>query len=154
MTADANAVQGDAFTWSDSFVLGYHEMDDTHREFVQVVQRLLDCPDAELLAAMDAFERHAREHFGMEDEWMSSTGYPPGDCHQDEHAAVLKSTVEVRELVAQGRVDIGRDFAQELVKWFPGHAQYLDSALAHWMFKRQYGGKPVVIRRVIDSPVP
>jgi hypothetical protein len=29
----------------------------------------------------------------------------------------------------------------------PGHADYLDSALAAWMSKQIDGGKPVVLRR-------
>ena len=38
--------------------------------------------------------------------------------------------------------EIGRDFAAELERWFPGHADYLDSALAAVRCKRQFGGKP------------
>jgi len=53
--------------------------------------------------------------------------------------------VQVLDLVAQGNLAIGRDFAAELERWFPGHADYLDSALAAWMCKRQFGGKPVVL---------
>ena len=51
----------------------------------------------------------------------------------------------IMDLVAQGNLAIGRDFAAELERWFPGHADYLDSALAAWMCKRQFGGKPVVL---------
>ena len=42
--------------------------------------------------------------------------------------------------------------AQALADWFPGHATYLDSALAHWMFHRRFGGKPVVIHRSTARP--
>jgi hypothetical protein len=41
------------------------------------------------------------------------------------------------------------DFAGYLFEWFPGHADYLDSALAAWMTKRRFGGKPVVLRRSV-----
>ena len=39
------------------------------------------------------------------------------------------------------------DFVTAVKDWFPGHADYLDSALSHWMFKRRFGGKPMVLRR-------
>lgn len=80
---------------------------------------------------------------------MRSTGFPPRDCHVEEHAAVLASTREVRGLLQAGSrgVDLAHDFALYLFTWFPGHADYLDSALAAWMSKRAYGGKPVVLRR-------
>ena len=78
---------------------------------------------------------------------MTATGFPGAQCHIDEHAAVLKSVEEVHALVQSGRYDIGRDLAGELARWFPSHADHLDSALAHWMVKRRTGGAPVVVRR-------
>lgn len=135
------------FRWTDEFVLGYNEMDDVHREFFDVVSQLLHSTDAAMLDALDRFAAHARDHFGTEDRWMSETDFPPRDCHIGEHAAVMESAAGVRERVSAGDYAIGRSFARELVRWFPGHAQHLDSALAHWMFKRSYGGKPVVLRR-------
>jgi hemerythrin len=92
---------------------------------------------------------HLRAHFGAEDRWMRETDFPPGDCHMDEHAAVLRSADEVEPLVAGGNLAVGRSFLQELARWFPGHADYLDSALAAWMCKRQFGGKPVVLQRSV-----
>ena len=133
--------------WEDSWLLGYNPMDRTHREFVEVVDALLTCADAEVLANLEAFARHAEEHFGEEDRWMKETDFPPKDCHVDEHAALLKSVYQVIEIVKEGDVAEGRRLAKALADWFPGHAFHLDSALAHWMVKRSHGGKPVVVRR-------
>jgi len=33
------------FDWTDSFELGFKQMDDSHKEFVQVVNQLLTCAD-------------------------------------------------------------------------------------------------------------
>lgn len=126
--------------------MGYGPMDSTHAEFEQVVSAALAAPDADLHARLQRVREHLVAHFTQEDTWMRD-GFPAADCHIDEHAAVLKSADEVLPLVAQGRHDIGRDFLGELQKWFPGHADYLDSALAAWMSKRQYGGRPVVLQR-------
>ena len=135
------------FVWTDHYLLGFGEMDATHREFVQVVAVLLAAPDEEFLAALDNFIEHAQSHFGAEDQWMTETNFPPAECHIDEHAAVLKSAYEVRERVVLEDYSVGRSFAAELQRWFPGHADYLDSALAAWMVKRRLGGKPVVLKR-------
>ena len=135
------------FGWSDEHLLGYGPMDDTHREFVDVLQALLASGDEEVLERLEAFERHAVEHFREEDQWMAETGFPPRDCHVDEHAAVLSSVRQVLEVVRQGDVAEGRRLAAALADWFPGHAFHLDSALAHWMVKRAFGGKPVVLKR-------
>jgi hemerythrin-like metal-binding protein len=135
--------------WSDARLLGFAAMDEVHREFFDVVLALRDCTDETVRDAMAAFEDHARRHFEQEDRWMRETAFPPRDCHIDEHAAVLASTVEVREAIEQGHAGaaLARDLAQHLLDWFPGHADYLDAALAAWMCKRAHGGIPVVLRR-------
>lgn len=137
------------FRWSDAFLLGYGPMDDTHREFVDCVRAMLDAPEAGFLAALDAFAAHAERHFGEEREWMVGTSFPAADCHIQEHEAVMNSVREVRTAIAEERedVELGRALARELVNWFPGHADYMDAALSHWMVKRRHGGKPIVIRR-------
>lgn len=134
-------------TWTDGLLLGHAAMDRTHREFVEVVQAMIDGADADLAAGLRAFIAHASGHFGEEDQAMAASAFPAADCHVDEHAAVLRSAHEVLALVAAGNVTIGREFAAELARWFPSHVAHLDSALAHWLVKRRHGGAPVVLRR-------
>lgn len=138
-------------TWTDAFALGYGPMDDTHREFVDIVHAMQTCQDDELLGHLKRFEQHAVAHFDQELEWMKSTDFPSTDCHDDEHKAVLASVHDVLTKLEAGDVALARSLVQALVDWFPGHADYLDSALALWMVKRRKGGAPVVIRRTIAS---
>ena len=134
-------------SWNDGYLLGYGPMDQVHQEFVDIVGRMQRADEAELPALLDEFAVHAKAHFDAENAWMVETDFPARDCHIDEHAAVMKSVHEVRELVAAGNVTICRSLIDELARWFPGHADYLDSALSHWMNKRRFGGKPIVLRR-------
>ena len=122
-------------------------MDETHEEFVGLVGRMQLAPDEELTSLLDEFAAHASKHFEMENQWMTETDFPARICHIDEHAAVMKSVEEVRELLAQGNHAICRRLVAELAGWFPAHADHLDSALSHWMCKQRFGGKPLVIRR-------
>lgn len=137
--------------WNDGYLLGYQPMDDVHEEFVHLVSQLQQAPDADLAALLDSFVTHAASHFGEEDRWMQETDFPARKCHINEHAAVMKSVLEVRELLAQGNTAVARSLAAELAGWFPGHADYLDSALSHWMSMRRLGGKPIVLRRSVES---
>lgn len=136
------------FAWNDGFKLGYGPMDETHEEFVEIVNAMLVCPEEEILGYLDAFVVHADEHFGQEMKWMTETDFPSMDCHVDEHAAVMNSVIEVREsLRAGGDPEEARRLAQALADWFPGHADYLDSALAQWLVKKKTNGVPLVFRR-------
>lgn len=143
--------QAATLTWGDHLLMGYAPMDDIHQEFVDLISQLETASDTQLPALLQAMEVHLQHHFAEEDQWMNSTAFPPRDCHIDEHAAVLKSVAEVREKLAQGDVAVCRSLIAALADWFPGHATHLDSALAHWLFKQRFGGKPVVIRRSIQS---
>ncbi len=129
-------------------VLGYAPMDGIHEEFQQLMSQAAEEPAT--VCTVDFLERvdaHLREHFEAEDRWMTETEFPPRDCHMDEHAAVLRSSSEVLQMARAGDFTPAPGFVAELGRWFPGHADYLDSALAAWMCKRRYGGKPIVLRR-------
>jgi hemerythrin len=120
-------------------------MDAVHGEFEELVTLALRCADDQLLSCLQRLQIHLLSHFGQEDDWMRQTAFPAGDCHIDEHGKVLESAAQVLDLVALGDLAVGRSFATELERWFPGHADYLDSALAAWMCRRRFGGKPIVL---------
>ena len=141
-------------TWNCGFVLGYAPMDHVHEEFVTLLEALRQAPDEGIAFALQAVAEHCIGHFGSENAWMAETGFPARHCHVDEHAAVLASIEGVQRRVAQGDLEAARRLGAALVDWFPSHADYLDAALAHWMCKRRLGGKPIVLRRHIDSPLP
>lgn len=137
-----------AMTWNDSFLLGLAGMDDSHKEFVSCVAAIQTAADAELAARLADFEVHALAHFEQEQQWMDNSAFPARQCHSDEHAAVLASVREVNGLLEQGvNPQVVRDLAEALADWFPGHADYMDSALSHWISQRSKGGAPVVLRR-------
>jgi hemerythrin len=135
------------FVWQAQYALGFGDMDDTHREFVELVDTLLTCRDDAAHAALDALAAHLERHFEEEEQWMLRTAFPSAQCHLDEHAAVLKSLGEVKAVVREGRLDVARSFARALAGWFPEHTQAMDMGLAKWMVKRRLGGEPLVIRR-------
>lgn len=137
--------------WDDGYLLGFTPMDVVHREFVDCVSALQRTEEVNLNDALNTLAQHCESHFEQENRWMLETDFPASECHINEHAAVLRSIYDVRQQLAQGNVAICRRLGQELAAWFPGHADYLDSALAHWMCKRTLGGKPVVLRRSIKS---
>lgn len=127
--------------------LGYGPMDSIHAEFSELLELAAMPGPKDWPHLLQRIDTHLREHFETEDRWMRETDFPPRDCHMQEHAAVLQSSSEVLALSQQGDDSHALPFTQELARWFPGHADYLDSALAAWMCKRQFGGKPVVLHR-------
>lgn len=140
-----------ATPWSDEFLLGYGPMDDIHHEFVELVHAMQVVGDEVFPALLDRFAAHAGHHFAEEAAWMSAGNFPARDCHIEEHEKVMASVREVQQMVAAGNIEVGRRLAVALEEWFPGHATYMDSALAQWMVKRSTGGVPLVLKRAVTT---
>ncbi len=124
--------------WSEALALGQSVMDDTHREFVEQLNRVGAADAAGLPAALDEFIAHTEAHFGQEEQWMESIEFPPLGCHRGEHAKVLETVREVRKRVAAGDLRLGRTLAEALAEWFPQHAASMDAVLALYMAETGY----------------
>ncbi|MBB3181935.1 bacteriohemerythrin [Variovorax sp. Sphag1AA] len=135
------------FAWDDRYLVGHQAMDDTHHEFVELVDAMLGAGDDAFASILERFAVHVEAHFATEQRLMDQFGYPVRDCHVEEHERVLASVREVRALVADGDIETGRDLARALADWFPGHTDYMDSALSTWITKKVANGAPVVLRR-------
>ncbi|MFZ3126146.1 MAG: hemerythrin domain-containing protein [Acidovorax sp.] len=120
-----------ALEWSEALALDLPLMDDTHREFVDLLAAVEAADDAMLVAAWQALVEHTEQHFGQEDAWMASTGFAAGNCHALQHKVVLQVMREGAARVAdKGELQVVRAMAAELALWFPQHAQSMDAALA------------------------
>lgn len=135
------------FHWDDRYLIGNQAIDHVHHEFAALLDTLLTADDATFPAALDAFACHTEAHFELEQDLMERHAFPARNCHVEEHDKVLASIREVQALVAGGDLEVGRELAQALADWFPGHSDYLDSALAIWIVKKTANGAPVVLRR-------
>ncbi|WP_028213719.1 bacteriohemerythrin [Paraburkholderia mimosarum] len=142
--------------WSSAMLLGHAPIDEAHEEFVDVVMALRECTQHTALACLQAVETHLLSHFAVELEWMTKTGFPARECHLDEHQKVLDAVQQVNALAAVGEAGLSdvRRLAQALIDWFPGHADYMDSALSAWVNKKLHGGAPVVVRRDLKIETP
>jgi hemerythrin-like metal-binding protein len=119
-----------ALPWSEGLALGLSFMDDTHKEFVDLLARAEEADDAALPAAWQELVDHTADHFGREDEWMVSTGFSSTNCHSTQHLVVLQVLREGLAQANAGNVAPARQMIRELAVWFPQHAQTMDAALA------------------------
>jgi hemerythrin-like metal-binding protein len=119
-----------SLSWSEDLQLNHSEMDSTHREFVDLLNAVLQADDTHLLPRWEALVDHTQDHFDREDRWMLATGFTADNCHASQHQIILKI---MREGTLRGRMDelhVPRQMARELTVWFPQHAQAMDAALA------------------------
>ncbi|MGJ7582727.1 bacteriohemerythrin [Variovorax sp. RHLX14] len=145
MDFSTNPITPRSLVWSDAMSLGHPLIDDEHQHLVALIARLQEASNEDLAAALEAVLDASETHFSAENNMMTTTGFPPRDCHIKEHEAVLGSLRGVSGRLARGECEVVRRLAAELAMWLPAHVQHLDSALTHWLCKLQHGGKPVVL---------
>ena len=127
--------------WSDALSLDLPLMDDTHREFVDLLALAQGAPDDQLQACWLRLIEHTDAHFGQEDRWMQATRFASSNCHSMQHKVVLQVMREGALQAAAGDLVSLRAMAGELALWFPAHAQSMDAALA--LHLRRAGYDPV-----------
>lgn len=119
-----------SYEWDPRLEKGIAQMDATHREFVDLVDALVDAGDEELIPQLQVLLDHTREHFAQENSWMEESGFPPIAIHQGEHQRVLDLMEHVLQEAREGDPGQARNLVQQLPAWFEQHAMTMDAALA------------------------
>ncbi len=136
VTAETEAmldVAGDVMVWDDEMVLGNTVLDQTHQEFVDILNHLAKTPEADLLPVLDEAIAHTQAHFDLEEGWMARLTFPASGCHVSEHTQVIGVMRMVRERVAAGETHFAYVLATELSAWLRIHATTMDYALTYFI---------------------
>lgn len=120
--------------WTDELATGHAEMDQTHREFIELLDRVEAVRGADAATVLPVYDEliaHTTEHFAREDAWMQANGFAAENCHSLQHTQVLGVLQEVRKrIVEQGQVQLLGELLPGLIQWFDGHARAADAGLA------------------------
>jgi len=129
-TATPEATASTGLNWSPTLSMGDARMDDTHEEFVTMLNQLLATPQNEQLPLYRRFVEHTVAHFAQEERWMLATGFTADNCHASHHATILETLHAVIPHYEQEDPDIITRLAEALVEWFPQHTASMDAGLA------------------------
>lgn len=111
--------------------LGIAEMDATHREFADLVRKLLQAGNGEFQALFNELYEHTKQHFDREDQLMADSGFSALSEHRGEHQRVLGELTQFKRRVDKGLLALGRGYVKEqLPSWFDLHLATMDAALA------------------------
>lgn len=116
--------------WSEALAVGLPAMDDTHREFVELLARARVIDDHALESAWQVLIQHTETHFMQEEKWMRATRFASSHCHTMQHEMILRVMRDGAQKAAEGEFTPIRLMARELAMWFPEHAKTMDAELA------------------------
>lgn len=136
-----------------SIALGDTELDREHALFELHIRMLAGAPQQEAVHVLKDLRAHAADHFEKEDAEIRRLKPSNGQCHLDEHAAVLKSLDEVIARLSSPATDadlaerLRVSLASELMRWLPEHVNEMDYAIAKSRAHEAYGGCVIKISR-------
>lgn len=141
-----------AIAWNDTLKLDQTEIDQTHQEFVALLNELSEVLTGgrDPIAVYEKVLSHTEQHFAMEEDWMAATGFAADNCHSTQHKLVLDVMREVLEH-ARDKQDLQPMHAllPELVNWFPAHAEMMDAALVFHIKQTGYDPATGVISKAL-----
>jgi hemerythrin len=126
------------------FVLGVPAMDRSHRELVDLLNRMDESSNAAFAYLFPDLLQHTRAHFAVEEVLMRDSAFPAESEHKAEHARILVELQGFAQRVAEGRLSLARAFVHERIPgWFANHLDTMDGALAaHLSSRRQRRAQP------------
>ena len=119
-----------SLNWSDALITGDARMDETHEEFVDMLNAIRALPHDQQLEPYRQFYEHTVEHFAQEERWMLATGFSADNCHASHHATILETMRAVEEHYLKGDTEIIERMMDAMAEWFPGHANSMDRGLS------------------------
>ena len=122
------------FVWKDAFNLGIRAVDEDHKQFFEIFNRLHSClgHDAarEAVAELIAY---ARGHFAREEQALDDVCYPYLAEHQAQHRRFLRDLEQIdvqRAIAARLAISIARD-------WLIDHVLGMDKKYISWLAVRR-----------------
>jgi hemerythrin-like metal-binding protein len=133
--------QASAHGWlvfGDAHLVGVQEIDDQHRQLVQMVNRInqaiVNRLDTGLIArAFKELLDFTRLHFATEERLMLQHGFAEMAAHTQEHAQLLRKLAELAAQTAQGNDLL---ILQTIKDWLMGHIQHADKPLGAFLVAR------------------
>lgn len=120
------------FVWQDSYNLGDEKIDQEHKDFFELAEKLIHITDKpELLHTVEALLQHVKVHFGDEETIMQKVGFHQFESHVKEHNLMLEQILEMTHKIQQDICNKA-DIDKFLDKWTK-HILHADMAFnRHW----------------------
>ena len=135
------------------YVLGVEVMDDTHRAFIDLVNRLAASDKTSFAGLFGELVAHTREHFAAEEQLMEQCRFPAIGEHRSKHHRVLGELERFADQVEGGRTRLARAYvAGQIPRWLALHAATMDSALAAQLRRSAAVDMPALAARPQPGP--
>ena len=136
--------------WSEELKTGIEWQDHQHREFLKMTNDLFKTfyeqkGHIDIESTIIFLERHAKEHFRIEERYMLVFDYPEITQHINEHTEFKKFIDDIRSAASTSVLEAGR-ICYKLSNWFTEHVKIVDHA-----FEKQGPSARIPIEALIEK---
>lgn len=126
------------FVWQDRYALGNIKIDQEHKDFFKLAEKLTsNAQQSELLSTMADLLQHVRSHFSDEEASMRKVGFHHCDGHVKEHNLMLEHLLSIVRKIEQSASHYD-DVLKFLDTWTE-HILHADMAFnQHWNEMNKY----------------
>ena len=115
--------------WDESFSVHHAEIDEQHKNWIDIYNRLadvLDEGDAEAqkritVETLQAMLDYAKHHFQFEEAYMQAIGYPARGSHTRLHRECDALIYEAYVSIQEGNTVLNRDLLELIKEWLLNH---------------------------------
>lgn len=126
------------FVWQDSYALGDEKIDQEHKDFFELAEKLSTITQKpDLLSTLNDLLQHVKVHFGDEETIMHKVGFHQYKSHAQEHNVMLEKLIMMIHKIEQDTWNAA-DIQKFLDKW-TSHILHADMMFhRHWKDMYKY----------------
>lgn len=120
------------FVWQDKYALGDEKIDQEHKDFFDLAEKLLSATHKQtLLETLFELQQHVQTHFAEEESLMHRTGFHLTKNHIKEHELMLQQLLDMTAKIEHDHWRAS-DLQEFIGKWAE-HIQHSDMTFnSHW----------------------
>ena len=113
-------------TWNDDFKVGVEQLDEQHRQLIQILNRLISKPQATtgsetISELLNDMMNYSKTHFETEENFLRQCNYPHLDEQIAQHRAFRKKNVDFCTATMQKDKTVPKEILHYLHDWWMNH---------------------------------
>jgi hemerythrin-like metal-binding protein len=114
------------FKWKNDFSVGIKELDDQHRNFFEILNRLGEAAGGNkgmvvVGPVLQELKEYSRHHFTEEENWLKIIGFPGLQHQKLQHGFFISQVSELQDRYSKGEGNIPVSTLEFLRDWLMNH---------------------------------
>ncbi|MFO7831548.1 MAG: bacteriohemerythrin [Desulfuromonadaceae bacterium] len=129
-------------SWNDKISIGIQEIDEQHKQLVELINRLYDAmvqgEDRQQTAneILNELMQYTIVHFAVEESLFRIFDYPEYEAHRAQHQELREQVIDINTRAQGGERMITPELLFFLRKWITNHIMVEDRAYAPFLLEK------------------